>query len=172
METNFYRGRLTAKPELTFASNGTPRVTFSIASNKRVLDRTTNEWRDQGETRFLNVVAWRHLAENLAGCEILASDQETAWRGVNVVVEGELIQRSYETRDGEKRVVFEVVASDVLFSTRNAEVKIAKVARGAAAGQQPAAQSAAQPAAQPVAQPAMAQQPVPAGAAQYEQPPF
>jgi len=92
---------------------------FRIASTPRYLDKTTNEWKD-GDSLFLTCNVWRQAAENVA---------ETLTRGMRVIVSGRLRQRSYETKEGEKRTVYEVEVDDVGPSLRNASAKVNKVAR-------------------------------------------
>lgn len=91
-------GRLTAAPELKFTPSGAAVVNFTVASNARTFDRQENAFKDQPAT-FLRCTAWRDLAENIA---------ESLDKGDEVVLIGELVQREYETREGEKRTVMEV----------------------------------------------------------------
>src|SRR3954466_12634136 len=90
-------GNLTADPELRFTPSGAAVASFTVASTPRTFDRQTNEWKD-GEALFLRCSAWRQMAENVA---------ESLQRGFRVMVQGRLVQRSYETREGEKRTVIE-----------------------------------------------------------------
>ena len=117
-------GNLVADPELRFTPAGQPVATFRIASTPRVMDRQTNEWKD-GDSLFLTCNVWRQAAENVA---------ESLQRGMRVIVTGRLKQRNYETKDGEKRTVYEVEADDVGPSLRNASAKVQKAERGAASG--------------------------------------
>lgn len=118
-------GNLVNDPELRFTPAGQPVATFRIASTPRYMDRTTNEWKD-GDSLFLTCNVWRQVAENVA---------ESLTRGMRVIVMGRLKQRSYETKEGEKRTVYEVEVDEVGPSLRNASAKVNKVARsGAAAG--------------------------------------
>ena len=118
-------GNLVADPELRFTASGQPVATFRVASTPRVMDRTTNEWKD-GDSLFLTCNVWRQAAENVA---------ESLQRGMRVIVTGRLKQRSYETKEGEKRTVYEVEVDDVGPSLRNASAKVAKANRtGGAAG--------------------------------------
>jgi single-strand DNA-binding protein len=124
-------GNLVADPELRFTASGQPVASFRIASTPRIMDKTTNEWKD-GDSLFLTCNVWRQAAENAA---------ETLERGMRVIVAGRLKQRSYETKEGEKRTVFEVEVDDVGPSLRNASAKVTKAARagggyGAPAGGQ------------------------------------
>ncbi|MDQ1715452.1 MAG: single-strand DNA-binding protein, partial [Frankiaceae bacterium] len=86
-------GNLVDDPELRFTPSGAAVAKFRVASTPRFLDKTTNEWKD-GEGLFLTVNCWRQMAENVA---------ETLTRGTRVVIQGRLRQRSYETKEGEKR---------------------------------------------------------------------
>lgn len=118
-------GNLTADPELRFAPNGNAVANFTVASTPRFFDKQANEWRD-GDTLFLRCNVWRQQAENVA---------ESLQRGMRVVVQGRLKQRSYETKEGEKRTVYEVEADDVAVSLKNATAKVAKTQRQQAGGQ-------------------------------------
>jgi single-strand DNA-binding protein len=113
-------GNLVDDPELRFTTGGAAVAKFRIASTPRFLDRQTNEWKD-GESLFLSCNVWRQSAENVV---------ESLRRGMRVIVQGRLKQRSYETREGEKRTVFEVEVDEVGPSLRNVEVKVTKVRRG------------------------------------------
>jgi single-strand DNA-binding protein len=118
-------GNLVADPELRFTSSGQPVATFRIASTPRLMDRATNEWKD-GDSLFLSCNVWRQAAENVA---------ESLQRGMRVIVTGRLKQRNYETKEGEKRTVYEVEVDDVGPSLRNASAKVNRAARtGGAAG--------------------------------------
>ena len=112
-------GNLVDDPELRFTPAGQPVAKFRIASTPRYLDKTTNEWKD-GDSLFLTCNVWRQAAENLA---------ESLQRGMRVIVSGRLRQRSYETKEGEKRTVYEVEVDDVGPSLRNASAKVNRVAR-------------------------------------------
>ena len=120
-------GNLVDDPELRFTPAGQPVAKFRIASTPRYLDKNTNEWKD-GDSLFLTCNVWRQAAENVA---------ESLTRGMRVIVSGRLRQRSYETKEGEKRTVYEVEVDDVGPSLRNASAKVNKVARsnGNAGGQ-------------------------------------
>lgn len=113
-------GNAVDTPELRFTPSGAAVAKFRIASTPRNFDRQTNEWKD-GDTLFLTVNSWRQLAENVA---------ESIERGTRVVVRGRLQQRSYETKDGEKRTVYEIEADEVAPSLRNATAKVTKAQRG------------------------------------------
>jgi single-strand DNA-binding protein len=117
-------GNLVADPELRFTASGQPVATFRIASTPRFLDKATNEWKD-GDSLFLSCNVWRQAAENVA---------ESLQRGMRVIVTGRLKQRSYETKEGEKRTVFEVEVDDVGPSLRNASAKVARAQRTGGAG--------------------------------------
>jgi single-strand DNA-binding protein len=117
-------GNLVADPELRFTSTGQPVATFRIASTPRVMDRATNEWKD-GDSLFLTCNVWRQAAENVA---------ESLQRGMRVIVTGRLKQRNYETKEGEKRTVYEVEVDDVGPSLRNASAKVNRASRGEGGG--------------------------------------
>jgi single-strand DNA-binding protein len=113
-------GNLTADPELRFTPSGAAVANFTVASTPRQFDRQTNEWKDQ-ETLFLNCSVWRQAAENAA---------ESLQRGMRVIVQGRLKARSYETREGEKRTVFEIDVEEVGPSLKMATAKVQKTTRG------------------------------------------
>ncbi len=117
-------GNLVDDPELRFTPSGAAVAKFRIASTPRFLDRQTNEWKD-GESLFLSCNVWRQAAENAA---------ETLQRGMRVIVQGRLKQRSYETKEGEKRTVFEVEVDEVGPSLRNATAKVSKTTRSGSGG--------------------------------------
>jgi len=117
-------GNLVADPELRFTASGQPVATFRIASTPRIMDRQTNEWKD-GDSLFLTCNVWRQAAENVA---------ESLQRGMRVIVTGRLKQRNYETKEGEKRTVYEVEVDDVGPSLRNASAKVARANRTGGAG--------------------------------------
>ena len=112
-------GNLVDDPELRYTPAGQPVARFRIASTPRYQDGRTGEWKD-GDTLFLTCVAWRQLAENTA---------ESLTRGTRVIVTGRLRQRSYETKEGEKRTVYEVQADELGPSLRNASAKVQKTTR-------------------------------------------
>ena len=91
-------GNLTADPELRFTPSGAPVANFTVASTPRTFARNSGEWKD-GDAMFINCSVWRQAAENVA---------ETLTKGMRVVVQGRLKSRSYETREGERRTVFEI----------------------------------------------------------------
>src|SRR5690606_24144278 len=117
-------GNLTADPELRFTPAGAAVANFTVASTPRVFDRNTNEWKD-GEALFLRCNIWREAAENVA---------ESLTRGSRVIVSGRLKQRSYETREGEKRTVVELEVDEVGPSLRYATAKVNKTSRGGGGG--------------------------------------
>ncbi|MFI6509768.1 single-stranded DNA-binding protein [Streptosporangium sp. NPDC050855] len=117
-------GNLVDDPELRFTPTGQAVARFRIASTPRFLDKTTNEWKD-GEGLFLTCNVWRQAAENVA---------ESLQRGMRVIVQGRLRQRSYETKEGEKRTVYEVEVDEVGPSLRNATAKVNKTARQGGGG--------------------------------------
>jgi single-strand DNA-binding protein len=117
-------GNLVADPELRFTPSGQPVATFRIASTPRIMDRQTNEWKD-GDSLFLSCNVWRQAAENVA---------ESLQRGMRVIVTGRLKQRNYETKEGEKRTVYEVEVDDVGPSLRNASAKVNRASRGSGEG--------------------------------------
>ena len=112
-------GNLVADPELRYTPQGVAVANFRIASTPRTFDKQANEWKD-GDSLFLTCNVWRQAAENVA---------ESLQRGMRVIVMGRLHQRSYETREGEKRTVFEVEVDDVGPSVKNASAKVVKAAR-------------------------------------------
>lgn len=117
-------GNLTADPELRFTPSGAAVASFTVASTPRMFDRQTGEWKD-GEALFLRCNIWRQPAENAA---------ESLTRGMRVIVSGRLRQRSFETREGEKRTVFEMEVDEVGPSLRYATAKVNKVSRQGASG--------------------------------------
>ena len=117
-------GNLVDDPELRFTPAGQPVARFRVASTPRFRDNATGEWKD-GDSLFLTCNVWRQAAENVA---------ESLTRGMRVIVSGRLRQRSYETKEGEKRTVYEVEVNDVGPSLRNASAKVNKVARSGGDG--------------------------------------
>jgi single-strand DNA-binding protein len=117
-------GNLVDDPELRFTPSGAAVANFRIASTPRTFDRQTNEWKD-GEALFLTCSVWRQAAENVA---------ESLHRGARVIVQGRLKQRSYETREGEKRTVFELDVDEVGPSLRYATAKVTKTTRSGGGG--------------------------------------
>ncbi|MDD7812247.1 single-stranded DNA-binding protein [Mycobacterium sp. CSUR Q5927] len=117
-------GNLTADPDLRFTPSGAAVANFTVASTPRVYDRQSGEWKD-GDALFLRCNIWREAAENVA---------ESLTRGSRVIVTGRLRQRSFETREGEKRTVYEVEVDEIGPSLRYATAKINKVSRGGGGG--------------------------------------
>jgi len=115
-------GNLTADPELRFTPAGHAVANFTVASTPRTFDRQSGEWRD-GDALFMRCTIWRDAAEHIA---------ESLTRGDRVVVQGRLRQRSFETRDGDKRTVVELDVDDVGPSLRYATVNVTKAHRAAA----------------------------------------
>ncbi|MFD9444503.1 single-stranded DNA-binding protein [Streptomyces sp. NPDC060006] len=109
-------GNLVDDPELRFTPSGAAVAKFRVASTPRTFDRQTNEWKD-GESLFLTCSVWRQAAENVA---------ESLQRGMRVVVQGRLKQRSYEDREGVKRTVYELDVEEVGASLKNATAKVTK----------------------------------------------
>src|SRR5579859_6736830 len=109
-------GNLVGDPELRYTPTGTAVANFRVASTPKLRDNTTGEWKD-GESLFLTCNIWRQAAENVA---------ESLQRGMRVIVSGRLRQRQYETREGEKRTVYEVEVDDVGPSLRFASAKVVK----------------------------------------------
>lgn len=117
-------GNLTDDPELRFTPSGAAVAKFRIASTPRTLDRASGEWKD-GEPLFLACSVWRQVAENVA---------ESLQRGSRVIVTGRLRQRSYETREGEKRTVYELEVDEIGPSLRYATTKVQKMSRSSGGG--------------------------------------
>ena len=117
-------GNLVEDPELRFTPAGQPVARFRVASTPRFRDNATGDWKD-GDSLFLTCNVWRQAAENVA---------ESLTRGMRVIVSGRLRQRSYETKEGEKRTVYEVEVDDVGPSLRNASAKVNRVARSGGDG--------------------------------------
>ncbi|WP_336026793.1 single-stranded DNA-binding protein [Geodermatophilus sp. FMUSA9-8] len=117
-------GNLTSEPELRWTPSGAAVATFTIASTPRTLDRQTQEWKD-GESLFLRCSVWREAAGNVA---------ESLTRGSRVVAQGRLKQRSFETKEGEKRTVVELDVDEIGASLRYATATVAKVSRSGSSG--------------------------------------
>ena len=120
-------GNLTADPELRFTPSGAAVANFTVASTPRIYDRQSGEWKD-GEALFLRCNIWREAAENVA---------ESLTRGSRVIVQGRLKQRSFETREGEKRTVVEVEVDEIGPSLRYATAKVNKASRSGLAWSDP-----------------------------------
>jgi single-strand DNA-binding protein len=117
-------GNLVDDPELRFTPSGAAVANFRIASTPRTFDRQTNEWKD-GDALFLTCSVWRQAAENVA---------ESLVKGMRVVVQGRLKSRQYETREGEKRTVFEIDVEEVGPSLKYATAKVSKTTRSGGGG--------------------------------------
>jgi len=117
-------GNLVDDPELRFTPAGQPVARFRVASTPRFRDNNSGEWKD-GDSLFLTCNVWRQAAENVA---------ESLTRGMRVIVSGRLRQRSYETKEGEKRTVYEIEVDDVGPSLRNASAKVNRIARSGGDG--------------------------------------
>src|SRR5690625_2903565 len=113
-------GNLTADPELRFTPSGAAVASFTVASTPRTFDRQANEWKD-GETLFLRCSVWREAAENVA---------ESLAKGMRVIVQGRLVQRSFETREGERRTVVELQVDEIGPSMRYATAQVTRASRG------------------------------------------
>ena len=117
-------GNLTADPELRFTPSGAAVANFTVASTPRIFDRQSSEWKD-GEALFLRCNIWREAAENVA---------ESLTRGARVIVSGRLKQRSFETKEGEKRTVVELEVDEIGPSLRYATAKVNKASRSGGGG--------------------------------------
>lgn len=117
-------GNLTGDPELRFTPSGAAVANFTVASTPRTFDRQSNEWKD-GDTLFLRCSIWREAAESVA---------ESLTKGTRVIVTGRLVQRSYETREGEKRTVYELQVDEVGPSLRYATAKVTRTQRSGGGG--------------------------------------
>ncbi len=117
-------GNLTADPELRFTPSGAPVANFTVASTPRTFDKNSNEWKD-GDALFLNCAVWRQAAENVA---------ESLTKGMRVIVQGRLRQRSYETREGEKRTVVELEVEEIGPALKYATAKVTRSSSGGAGG--------------------------------------
>jgi single-strand DNA-binding protein len=141
-------GNLVDDPELRFTPSGAAVANFRIASTPRTFDRQTNEWKD-GDALFLTCSVWRQAAENVA---------ESLQKGMRVVVQGRLKSRQYETREGEKRTVFEIDVDEVGPSLKYATAKVTRTQRSGGGGgygaQQGGGQQGGQQANDPWATPA------------------
>src|SRR5690348_11145846 len=128
-------GNLVDDPELRFTPSGAAVANFRIASTPRTFDRQSNEWKD-GEALFLSCAVWRQAAENVA---------ESLQRGMRVIVQGRLKARSFETREGERRTVFEIDVDEVGPSLKYATAKVTKTSRPAGGRVATATRAAADP---------------------------
>ena len=118
-------GNLVADPELRYTQSGAPVASFTVASTPRTFDRASNEWKD-GDALFLRCSAWREMAENIA---------ESLTKGMRVIVQGRLTQRSYEDRDGQKRTVVELQVDEIGPSLKYASAKVTRTQRSNQGGQ-------------------------------------
>src|SRR5918995_2319027 len=117
-------GNPTADPELRFPPSGAAVANFTVASTPRTFDRQSNEWKD-GETLFMRCSIWREAAESVA---------ESLTKGTRVIAQGRLVQRSYETREGEKRTVVELQVDEIGPSLRYASAKVTRAQRSGGGG--------------------------------------
>lgn len=117
-------GNLTADPELRFTPSGAPVANFAVASTPRTFDRASGEWKD-GDAMFLNCAVWRQAAENVA---------ESLTKGMRVIVQGRLKSRTYETREGERRTVFEVDVDEIGPALKYASAKVTRNSSGSGGG--------------------------------------
>ncbi|UFS58478.1 single-stranded DNA-binding protein [Subtercola endophyticus] len=117
-------GNLTGDPELRYTQNGLAVANFTIASTPRTFDRASNDWKD-GEALFLRASVWREFAEHVAG---------SLTKGARVVATGRLRQRSYETKEGEKRTSIELEVDEIGPSLRYATAQVTRASSGAASG--------------------------------------
>lgn len=129
-------GNLTGDPEIRYSQSGKPVVNFTVAANESRFDRQANEWKETG-TLFLRCSAWNEFAENIAN---------TLSKGMRVIVKGNLKQRNYETREGEKRTAYELEVLEVGPSLRYATAQVTRTSQGGSQGfaQQGAPQTAQQ----------------------------
>lgn len=127
-------GNLTADPELRWTGNGAAVADFTIASTPRTYDRNAGEWKD-GESLFLRCSVWRNAAENVA---------ESLRKGMRVIAQGRLVQRSYETKEGERRTVVELQVDEIGPSLRSARAQVTRTNNGQQGGYQSSGQRPAQ----------------------------
>ena len=131
-------GNLTNDPELRFTPSGSAVANFTVASTPRTFDRNGNEWKD-GEPLFLRCSVWREMAENVA---------ESLTKGMRVILSGDLKQRSYETKEGEKRTVIELEVQEIGPSLKYANAKVNRTQRNGNVQQPPTQDTWASPAQQ------------------------
>ncbi|MQA80317.1 MAG: single-stranded DNA-binding protein [Streptosporangiales bacterium] len=165
-------GNLVDDPALRFTQSGQAVANFRVASTPRFRDNQTGEWKD-GEALFMSCSIWRQAAENVA---------ESLQRGMRVIVNGRLRQRSYETQQGEKRTVYEVEVDEVGPSLRYASAKVTKTNRsgggfggggeGGGGGFAGGQQGGGAPADDPWASSAPSNAGQPSGQGSYDEPPF
>ena len=127
-------GNLTADPELRWTGNGAAVADFTIASTPRTYDRNAGEWKD-GESLFLRCSVWRNAAENVA---------ESLRKGMRVIAQGRLVQRSYETKEGERRTVVELQVDEIGPSLRSARAQVTRTNNGQQGGDQSGGERPAQ----------------------------
>ncbi|MCK2240002.1 MULTISPECIES: single-stranded DNA-binding protein [unclassified Crossiella] len=152
-------GNLTADPELRFTKSGAAVTSFTIASTPRTFDRASGEWKD-GDALFLRCSIWRQAAENLA---------ESLHRGARVIAQGRLRQRSFETKEGDKRTVMELEVDEIGPSLRYATAQVKKASRNTgSSGSSEGTSSAVAPAEDPWSSPP----PVGNGGGFVDEPPF
>jgi single-strand DNA-binding protein len=128
-------GNLTADPELRYTQNGLAVANFTIASTPRTFDRQANDWKD-GEALFLRASCWREFAEHVAG---------SLTKGSRVIATGRLKQRSYETKEGEKRTAIELEVDEIGPSLRYATAQVTRASGGNAGGGRPQSAVADEP---------------------------
>ena len=133
-------GNLTRDPELRFTPSGQANASFGIAVNRRWQNRQTQDWEEQ--VSYFNVVCWREMAENVA---------ESLTKGMRIVVTGRLEQRSWETKEGDKRSVIEISADEIGPSLRWASAQVTRNERSDGGGGRPAPRPAAAPRTEPPA---------------------
>lgn len=109
-------GNLTADPELRFTQSGKAVAAFTVASTPRVFDRESGQWKE-GSALFLRCQVWEGLADNVT---------ESLSKGMRVIVQGRLVQRSYETREGERRTVVELQVDEVGPSLKWARAQVVR----------------------------------------------
>ena len=123
-------GNIVAEPELRFTPAGAAVCNFRVASTPRTYNKQTQQWED-GEALFLTCNAWKHLAENTA---------DSLAKGMRVIVNGRLKQRSFQTREGDNRTVFEIDVDEVGPSLRYATAQVNRNPREGGGGQSTPAQ--------------------------------
>lgn len=116
-------GTLVGDPEVRYTTSGTPVANFTVATNPRVFHKDSGEWRN-GEPIFLRCALWREPAEHVTNC---------LSKGDRVIVHGRLQQRQYETQNGDKRTVYELLVDEIGASLRYATVTITKISRNTTA---------------------------------------
>ena len=127
-------GNLTADPELHWTGNGAAVASFTVASTPRTYDRNSGEWKD-GESLFMRCSVWRNAAENVT---------ESLRKGMRVIAQGRLVQRSYETKEGERRTVVELQVDEIGPSLRSARAQVTRTNNGQQGGYQSGGQRPAQ----------------------------